>query len=72
MFPSLDQPGAWELAETFLSGHVRDKLATARRLAAEDPELYGGAVEALEQVVPVDVDPANIGVRPGAAWVPME
>ncbi|QEM25746.1 helicase (plasmid) [Rhodococcus qingshengii] len=72
MFPSLDQPGEWELAETFLSGHVRDKLAAAQRLAAEDPELYGGAVEALERVVPVDVDPANIGVRPGAAWVPME
>ncbi len=27
MFPSLDHPGAWEIAETFLSGHVRDKYA---------------------------------------------
>ncbi|NRI68803.1 helicase [Rhodococcus sp. MS16] len=72
MFPSLDQPGEWELAETFLSGHVRDKLATARMLAAEDPELYGSAVEELERVLPADVDPATIGVRPGATWVPME
>ncbi|MFZ2174951.1 MAG: helicase-related protein [Rhodococcus sp. (in: high G+C Gram-positive bacteria)] len=72
MFPSLDHPGEWQIAETFLSGHVRDKLAKARMLAAEDPELYGGAVEALEQAIPVDVDPATIGVRPGAIWVPME
>lgn len=33
------------LAETFLAGHVRDKLATARVPAAEDPERYGSAVE---------------------------
>uniref|UniRef100_UPI0009349401 helicase-related protein n=1 Tax=Rhodococcus marinonascens TaxID=38311 RepID=UPI0009349401 len=72
MFPSLDHPGEWEIAETFLSGHVRDKLATARMRAAEDPELFGGAVEALERVVPADVDPSLIGVRPGATWVPME
>ncbi|MGW4339541.1 DEAD/DEAH box helicase family protein, partial [Rhodococcus koreensis] len=72
MFPSLDHPGAWEIAETFLSGHVRDKHAKALRLAAEDPELYGGAAEALERVIPPDVDPAAIGVRPGAIWVPME
>ncbi|KAF0956854.1 helicase-related protein [Rhodococcus sp. T7] len=72
MFPSLDHPGEWEIAETFLSGHVRDKHAKAQRLAAEDPELYGGAVEALERVIPPDVDPAAIGVRPGAIWVPIE
>ena len=71
MFASLDHPGEWEIAEKFLSGHVRDKLARARMLAAEDPELYEGAVEALENVVPADVDPATIGVRPGATWVPM-
>lgn len=72
MFPSLDHRGEWEIAATFLSGHVRDKLTKARMLAAEDPDLFGGAVTELERVLPHDVDPATVGVRPGATWVPME
>lgn len=72
MFPSLDHPGQWEIAEKFLSGHVRSKLTKARMLAGEDPELFDVAVDYLERALPADVDPATIGVRPGAVWVPMQ
>ena len=30
----------WELAEEYLSGHVRDKLLYARQRATEEPELF--------------------------------
>ena len=35
----------WELAEEYLSGHVRDKLLYARQKAAEEPDELAQAVE---------------------------
>lgn len=62
----------WELAEEYLSGHVRDKLLYARQKAAEEPELFARNVEALEDVQPEPLTPADIEVNMGAIWVPIE
>lgn len=62
----------WELAEEYLSGHVRDKLLYARQKAAEEPELFARNVEALEAVQPEPLTPADIEVNLGAIWVPVE
>ncbi|WP_416063844.1 helicase-related protein [Rhodococcus indonesiensis] len=71
IYPSLHTDRQWELATVALSGQVRDKLALAQVKAATDPR-YAPLVQALESVVPADVDPADIGVRIGATWVPIE
>ncbi|CCW15055.1 helicase-related protein [Rhodococcus aetherivorans] len=71
IYPSLHADDQWELATVALSGQVRDKLALARVKANQDPR-YAPLVQALESVVPADVDPADIGVRIGATWVPIE
>lgn len=62
----------WELAEEYLSGNVRDKLLYARQKAAEEPELFARNVEALEEVQPEPLTPADIEVNMGAIWVPIE
>lgn len=62
----------WELAEEYLSGHVRDKLLYARQKAVEEPELFTRNVEALEEVQPEPLTPADIEVNMGAIWVPIE
>ncbi|WP_254707654.1 helicase-related protein [Rhodococcus pyridinivorans] len=71
IYPSLRDADRWELATVALSGQVRAKLARARIKAGDDPR-YARLVEALTEVVPPDVDPAEIGVRIGATWVPIE
>ena len=59
----------WEPAEEYLSGNVRDKLRVAKAMAKEEPELFAGNVQALEQVQPVDLDAADIDVRIGTTWI---
>ncbi|NCL75738.1 hypothetical protein AIIKEEIJ_03208 [Rhodococcus sp. YH1] len=71
IYPSLHADDQWEVATVALSGQVRDKLALAKVKAADDPR-YAPLVQALESVVPADVDPAEIGVRIGATWIPVE
>ncbi len=71
IYPSLHDADRWELAAVALSGQVRAKLARATIKAGDDPR-YAPLVEALTGVVPPDVDPAEIGVRIGATWVPIE
>ncbi|QQM55633.1 helicase-related protein [Rhodococcus pyridinivorans] len=71
IYPSLHDADQWELATVALSGQVRDKLALAQIKASDDPR-YAPLAGALEEVVPPDVDPAEIGVRIGATWVPIE
>ena len=56
-------------SDEYLCGNVREKLAEVRELAEAHPVLRGN-IAALEQVVPVDLTPAEIDVRLGAAWVP--
>lgn len=72
IYPSLQASDQWELATVALSGQVRSKLAIARIRATDDPRRYAGLVTALEGVIPPEVDPTDIGVRPGATWIPVE
>ena len=60
------------MADDYLSGNVREKLAVARKTAELYPEDYTVNVEALERVQPVDLTAAEIGVKLGSVWVPQE
>ncbi|WP_213575671.1 DUF3072 domain-containing protein [Rhodococcus sp. USK13] len=70
VFPDPEDPTELIPAPRFLSGNVREKLAATEAAARQNPQLYAGAVDALRQVIPKDLDPTNITVRPGANWVP--
>lgn len=63
-------------ADEYLSGNVRQKLRMAKALAealpAEKKSLLSSNIKALEAVLPVDLTAAEIGVRIGANWVPVE
>ena len=66
-----DEPGTDRLvpAAEYLSGNVRAKLDTAR--TADDPGRDCGAnVAALEQVMPRQLEPAEITARLGTPWIP--
>ncbi|MFF3710272.1 UvrD-helicase domain-containing protein [Streptomyces phaeochromogenes] len=52
----------------YLSGNVRRKLAAAEKAAAKD-STFAVNVEALREVIPRDLQPAEIQSRLGAAWV---
>jgi N12 class adenine-specific DNA methylase len=60
------EDGNWKPADEYLSGHIRDKIATAKAAGKkfERNEL------ALESVLPADLGPADVEVRLGAPWVP--
>ena len=60
------------MADEYLSGNVREKLALAKRTAMLYPEDYKINVEALEKVQPKDLTASEISVRLGATWVPPE
>ena len=61
----------WQTADEYLSGNVREKLATAK-LAAENAPAFQANVEALEKVQPVDLTASEISVRLGADWLPAD
>ena len=60
------------MADEYLSGNVREKLALARKSAELYPEDYSVNVEALERVQPKDLTASEIAVRLGATWLPTE
>lgn len=62
----------YEMADAYLSGHVRDKLRVAKQFAAYDEARYGENVKALEAVQPKDLEASEIDVRLGATWLPSE
>ncbi|WP_333614009.1 Eco57I restriction-modification methylase domain-containing protein, partial [Psychrobacter sp.] len=59
----------WDLAETYLSGNVVEKLATAKA-AAKNNSTYNRNVKALEAVQPAPIAPNDISSNMGAAWIP--
>ena len=61
--------GSWQMADAYLSGHVRDKLKVAEAAALLDP-VYERNVTALQGVQPVDLRPSDITARLGAPWIP--
>ncbi|MEI6083700.1 MAG: DEAD/DEAH box helicase [Verrucomicrobiota bacterium] len=65
------QTNQWETDDQYLSGNVREKLATAAAAAITDPRFQEN-VEALQSVQPADLPATAIDVRLGAAWLPSE
>ncbi len=61
--------GSWQMADAYLSGHVRDKLKIAEAAAGLDPA-YERNVTALQGVQPADLRPSDITARLGAPWIP--
>lgn len=63
-------------ADEYLSGNVRRKLRMEKTLyevlPAEKKPLIVKNIEALEAVQPVDLTAAEIGVRIGANWIPID
>ena len=57
---------SWQTADAYLSGNVREKLATA---LAAGPAFAGNA-EALRAVQPEDVLPGDIDAGLGSPWIP--
>ena len=55
-------------AAEYLSGNVRDKLKAAQQAAGDDARFAVNA-EALTEVIPADLTPAEIGARLGASWI---
>ena len=60
--------GGWEMADLYLSGNVRRKLASARAAAEMDPK-YKPNVDALMKVQPEDVPHDQISVKLGVGWI---
>lgn len=60
------------MADEYLSGNVREKLALARKSAELYPEDYTVNVEALEKLQPKDLSASEIFVQLGSTWVPEE
>lgn len=61
--------GAYETADQYLSGNVKQKLAEAERAAEHDTE-FRRNVNALRDVIPADIEAIDIDVKPGAPWLP--
>lgn len=59
-------------ADEYLSGNVREKLETAQKSAAVNPDTYSINVQALERVQPEPLTASEISVRLGATWIPPE
>ena len=60
------------MADEYLSGNVREKLAWAKRSAEVYPNDYKINVEALERVQPADLTASEIFVQLGTTWLPEE
>lgn len=60
------------MADEYLSGNVREKLAWAKKSAEVYPEDYNINVEALEKVQPKDLTASEIFVQLGTTWLPEE
>ncbi|MHB1101850.1 MAG: N-6 DNA methylase [Devosia sp.] len=63
------ETGAWQTADAYLSGQVRDKLKAADAAAALEPA-FERNVRALVDVQPTDLGPSDITARLGAPWIP--
>ena len=59
------------MADEYLSGNVREKLATAKKFAEADSS-FNINIEALEKVQPEDLTASEISVRLGSTWLPVD
>lgn len=61
----------YEMSDEYLSGNIREKLAAAQTAAKDNP-IYNTNVEALKLAMPPRLNAADIDIRPGASWIPVE
>ena len=61
--------GQWATAEEYLSGNVRQRLREAEAAAAINPR-YQPNVEALQAIMPRDLDASEIKAALGSGWIP--
>lgn len=66
-----DPAEGWVMADGYLSGNVKKKLRAAREAAKSDKR-FERNIEALMEVQPVPVPPADITVALGMNWIPAE
>lgn len=66
-----DPSGGWQMADEYLSGYVKQKLAEAETAAKIDKKFQRN-VEALIKAQPAPLLPANIQVGLGSPWVSAE
>lgn len=59
----------WDLAESYLSGNVVEKLAQAQKAAKTDKS-YTRNVKALTDIQPAPIAPNDISSNLGASWIP--
>jgi N12 class adenine-specific DNA methylase len=57
------------MADEYLSGNVREKLAFAKKSNEVFAGDYNANIEALEKVQPKPLDASEIDVRLGATWI---
>lgn len=62
------EDGKWKPADEYLSGHIRNKIQAAKAAGKK----YLRNQLALEAVIPADLGPADVEVRLGAPWVPLD
>lgn len=62
----------YETADEYLSGNVRSKLAIAKQMAEQNPELYQSNVKALEKIQPEPIKASDISLRLGTTWIPTD
>lgn len=58
----------WENSDEYLSGNIRNKLSLAKVFAKKNSE-YDINVQALEKVMPKDLEASEIEIRLGATWL---
>ncbi len=63
------QSEQWEIKDKYLTGNVKEKLRIASEFAEIDAR-YHGNVEALKEVIPLDIEAVDIGVKLGSSWIP--
>lgn len=61
----------YEMADEYLSGNIRNKLAAAEA-AAKNDILYSSNVEALKAAMPERLTAGDIDIRLGATWIPID
>jgi N12 class adenine-specific DNA methylase/predicted RNA methylase len=61
----------WEIADRYLTGNVKAKLASALAAAESDPA-YQENVASLRKVQPADIDAVDIAIQLGSTWVPAD
>lgn len=62
------ETSAWETADEYLSGNIRNKLAAARRAAESNPD-FTENVSALEAAMPDRIEAGDITAKLGSPWI---